>query len=538
MIQRGTSIMVIRSLILLFLIGCATHVPPIVYGPTPVTPPEKVDTVHQVTVIQDTVALLTPYAFGAKGDGIHDDADAIQAWCNYAIVHPQPLILPIGNFITSHPILLQNPVAGRFFTLHLSGILSNKSASNEYLSRITYTGRAGYALGIQLGRSIEIENISIIGQYSFPNKVTNQNIGTLKFSDWVDGSVTDSRYTPYAGISIDPNQNANGSSGGTSDVTIRNCAIKGWMVGIALTPNGVTLNDEIISITDDNIESCRVAIAIGQDQSKTISIKGLKVWASVHTILDGVTYGRGTGGGSTFCENWNVAGNCNELFNINTDRFPLSGKDIYSESLFRIGNVGSGAGANFVNCQIDFLTGAGMPAADYLISGQANFSGGCLRYYDNSQTHRLNLSNFSGVFRDMTLNNNPIITGLYGAPNPQCRFDNCHNYYANGFIAPHDTLIFFHTTPTLAIDRVNWIGSVVVPDLVAQQASVGDYIVAQPGSQGRTAYDVYLNPSLINTIVIGRITGISGDSLTLDDIGLNAQSGIGYDLMYLDKIVH
>jgi len=521
--------------LLILLCSCAVHVPQIIIGPTPVTPPVKVDTVHQVVVISDTVQVLTLYSFGAVGNGIVDDADAVQTACNYAIAHGVPLIVPIGNFILSHSILLQNATPGRFFTLHLSGILNNKSASNEYLSKFTYTARNGYAFAVQLGRSIEIENISIIGGYQFPDTITNRNIGTTTFAQWNDGSVADSRFSPYAGIVIDPSANASGSSGGTSDVTIRNCSIKQFMVGIALTPNQSTLNDEIVNITDDDIEFCRVAIAIGQDQSKTINIKGLKVWGSLCVVLDGISYGRGTGGGSVFCENWNIAGNCGSLFNLNTDRFPLSCKDIYGESIFRIGNVGSGVGANFVNCQIDFLAGTGIPKADYLISGQANFSGGCLRYYDNSQTHRLDLSSFAGMFRDMTLNNNPIITGIYGAPNPQCQFDNVHNYYGNGSISPHDTLIFFHTTPTLIIDRINWVGSVVLPDLVALQATVGDYIVAQPGAQGRGAYDPYINPSLLNTIVIGRITSISADSVTLDDVGLNAQSGIGYDLMFLLK---
>ncbi len=105
------------------------------------------------------------------------------------------------------------------------------------------------------------------------------------------------------------------------------------MVGIALTPNEQTQNDEMINIKDDDIEACRVAIAIGQDQSKTIAIEGLKVWASVYTVLDGLSYGRGTGGGSVYCDNWNIAGNVNQLFYLRTDRFPLSARNIYSESL-------------------------------------------------------------------------------------------------------------------------------------------------------------------------------------------------------------
>lgn len=534
-----------RYLILLFILGCGTVKP----TPQPIPVPvhvTKVDTTYihitkrdtqTITLFNvDTVKHLSFSDFGAAGDGNHDDADAITFACNYVIAHPQTLIAPIGNFYISHPILLQNN--GRFFTIHIAGMLSNKSSSNEYLSKITYGGKSGYAFGIQLGRSVVIENITIIGQYTFPNNVTNANIGILKFSDWVDPSITDTRNSPYAAIVIDPNQNANGGTGGTSDVTIQNCAFKYWMVGICLSPNG-TLNDEMINILEDDIEACRVAIAIGQDQSKTINIKGLKVWASCHTILDGITYGRGTGGGSVFCENWNIAGNCNELFNLYTDRFPLSCKDIYSESLFRIGNVGAGTGANFINTQIDFLTGPGMPEADYLIAGQANFYGGMLRYYDNDITHRMNLSNLGGAYRDMVFNTIPFTANLFGGINytPAPVFDNVNLYYYNGgggkkLVAPYE--IYIPLRCNISFNK-DWTAKLYRYDTPLPQMQVGDYILGASASAYRKCYDPYLNPQNITTVQIGRVVAITGDTIRLDRVGLNAPN-IGYDAIYISRM--
>jgi hypothetical protein len=463
--------------------------------------------------------------FGAVGNGRYDNADAIKNAVEYVISHPQKLIVPVGNFYTSHSIIARNPVAGRFFTLHLEGMLSNKSASNEYLSRITYGPKTGFAFGIQLGRSIVIENITILGQYTFPNSVTNKNIATLKFSDWIDPAITDSRYSPYAGISIDPYPTG---SGGTSDVVIKNCAIKQFMVGIALSPNPSTLNDEMISILDCNVEAVRVAISIGQDQSKEIHIDRLKVWGSTHTVIDGVTYGRGTGGGSVDMYGGNIAGNVNQLLNINTDRFNFTSYGLHAESLFRIGNVGNGAGANFTNCQIDFLTGAGLPAADYILLGQANFSGGMLRYYDDSQTHRLNLCGINGIFRDMTINNLPFFTGLYGM-NPAYatpRFDNIHYYYTGG----KETLTKISTT-SIVIDKKSWTGK-VTGDM--SQVKIGDYLLGSPNSTNRKYYDC--PGANCNTIQIGRVTAISGNVANVDDVGLNVPIITGYDAVYFSRI--
>ena len=532
------------QIILFFIIvGCGT------VKPTPQPIPVVVhDTIHVTTTIRDTQTItlfkidtvkhLSFSDFGAVGDGRHDDVDAITAACNYVIEHPQPLTVPFGNFYISHSILLHNN--GKYFTIKLSGLLSNKSSSDQYLSKIIYGGRSGYAFGIQYGRSIVIENVTIIGQYTFPNTVTNANIGILKFSDWIDPSITDTKNAPYAAIVIDPNQNASGSRGGTSDVTIRNCSIQQWMVGICLSPNGVTQNDEMVNILETNIGSCRVAIAICQDQSKTINIKGLKVWSSVYTVLDGFNYGAGTGGGSVFCENWNIAGNCKELFNLSTGRFPLSCKDIYSESLFRIGNVGSGVGANFINTEIDFLSYDGLPEADWLIQGQANFYGGMLRFYDSDYGHRLMLATtgyvrYPFMFRDMTLNNPPIVVGLYGIPTNYWappKFDNVFGYYTP--FTKTDTLINvqLYVAPDYKVNRSSWTATLTIPGIGAI-ARLEDYVLAEPTSTTANYYD---SPGACVTKVMGRVVMIKGDSVFLKNIGIGMSTTTPINRVYIDRI--
>ena len=187
------------------------------------------------------------------GDGRHDDIVAFETARDYVITHPAILVVPVGSYLISRPLLLQYVVNGvnKYFTIHMRVIVPNKSASATFLSNIICTYKSGFRNGMQFGRGIVIENITITGQYMLPYRVTNQNIGILRFSDWIDPSITDTRNSPYAGISIDPNLNQGGTRGGTSDVTIRNCGIIQWMVGMAISANGFTQNAEIINIIDD-----------------------------------------------------------------------------------------------------------------------------------------------------------------------------------------------------------------------------------------------------------------------------------------------
>jgi hypothetical protein len=540
--------LIMKYLLFILLLGCGTSKP--IPQPIPVV---IHDTVH-VTVTQIDTQRITRYFhdtahqvlgevsiidFGAIAGGF-DNANVFDSAIAWAITHPCVITMPVGAFYTSRPWLWQNIQNGtnRFFTIHLKGQMNNKSSSDEYLTKIIYTGKSGYAIGIQRGRSIVIENITILGQYNFPNYVNNYNIGILHFSDWIDPTITDTRNNPYAAISIDPNQNIDGSRGGTSDVTIKNCSIKNWMVGIVLSPNGVTQNDEMINILEDDIESVRICVAIGQDQSKTVNIKGLKVWSSVYTVVDGLNYGSGTGGGSVFCENWNIAGNCKELFNLSTGRFPLSCKDIYSESLYRIGYVGSGVGANFINTEIDFLSGPGMPEADYLIQGQANFYGGMLRYYDGDGGHRLNFATIGFIrigfmFRDMTISNLPITQGLYGIPTNYWyspRFDNTIEYFSGWDMSQKKDTLIIVSMANLVIDRTKWTGSANISWITP---AVNDYLLAEPTSTTATYYD---GVGYCTTKVLGRVTSVSGNTVTLDHVSINAYSGNNYGRIYIDRI--
>ena len=197
------------------------------------------------------------------------------------------------------------------------------------------------------------------------------------------------------------------------------------------------------------------------------------------------------------------------------------------------------AGFNLTNCNIDLLSGPGLPAADYIFSGgPMTWTGGMLRYYDGSFNHRMNLSQMTATFKDMTPSNYPMIIGLYayginGHPTPV--FENVNIFYGTGIMTKDfESLIRFPWIPKIVIDKANWKASFTAPPKM--DIKIGDYIMASPTNKTGHAYDKAVNPQLCSSIQIGRVISINGNDVTLDDVGLNAYSGNDYGGLYIDRI--
>lgn len=539
-------------IVVLFVSGCTQA--KIINKPVSQPPVTTHDTIHKTVSIIDTIIRLfilddtqsikkeiSVKDYFAFGDGSTDDYLPIINACNYCIANPKictTVRFPVGVYVTTKPILLQNLVNGanQFFTINLVGDVSNKPYLNSYGSSIYCKYTSGYGVGMILARGVKIQNISVIGQYTFPQSVLGNKIATLKYSEWDNGSVTDSRYLPYSGFAIDPYPMAQGGSGGSSQIEISNCTTAQWMVGIAIGCNGISLNAESINLIDDNFADVKICVAIGQDQSKDINIIRPKCWTAIHTMLDGLHYGSGTGGGSVTGYGGNIAANMYELFNVNTDRFPLAWYSLYAENLFKIGSVGSRTGTNLTNCQIDLICADGYPAPDYIISGNINFYGGMLRLYTDNPK-RLKLNNTSSMFRDMTLSSPPITRSLIGMnpdyPNP--KFDNIALYSTGKYFhEKFDTLISIPNNIKLTIDRNAWVSFASPQSSI--HANVDDYILGAPAGGYSYAYDTALNKMINPTKQIGRVTKISGDSLYLNDVGLDVHTGDQYDQIYISRI--
>jgi len=149
------------------------------------------------------------------------------------------------------------------------------------------------------------------------------------------------------------------------------------VAGIAISPNGKTQNAENIFIDNCNINVTKSAIAIGQDQSRSLSCRNLNVYAAKYAI-DCTHYGPkpGTAVGT---------GNCPSIFNANIGPVQSifstyssgSGASIdgmYCENTRSIGVLGGGGsqdGYSFNGCAFNLVALQSKPAPNYHLANLA-----------------------------------------------------------------------------------------------------------------------------------------------------------------------
>ena len=526
--------------------------------------------------------------FGALGDGIHDDWHAIQFAVDYVISHrhlPRTLYFPEGTYPISQPLILSSYLKDnyQFFCINLKGATPAKATSSYYSSKIVARFNDKFAIGLQRARTCIIENLAIMGQFSFPNKLTALQICTLKFDEWQDGKSRDNKNSPYAGIVIDPfceselldpkNQYPGMNSfykgtgqGGTSGIQIKECSVKNFIVGIMVTPNPHTANAEISDIIDCNIDYNKVGIAFGQDQTKENHIIRLKCWGGTHTIYDGVHYGKGYSS-SPYIDGMNIAGAVNQLIQADISRFPTYIMNVFAEALFRIGSITGNASAHIINCQFNFISIVkGFPTPDYYIyGGNISFEGTMLRLYTENNNFRLKLSNCNSTFVNGVTNCPPLITNIanygigyqtpsfenvttYTSPtsviNPQNKITNTNKLVYNKEVIYPGTTYEWHSAPyfpkykitysdnyerlvdlgksTVHLDKTTWTAYFVLNHQFINRIKINDYIVSNGCWPTQHYYDKSLNDSPDPTIVFGKVTDIINDTIKLDQVSIDA----------------
>jgi hypothetical protein len=223
------------------------------------------------------------------------------------------------------------------------------------------------AIIIQCGRAVRIENLAITGKNTWVSQQTVTLDTLYDDSSFLAAGVTDnSRHAPYAGICIDPFCSPkpadsypgldafyipSGSGGsGSSSISIERCFIHGFVVGIAISPNGITQNAENIAIDACTISSTKSSIAICQDQSRHVTCRNLAA-VSTRYVIDCTHYGKGSGP-------------CPSIFGANIG---------YAKTIFSTFSFGAGAVIDGLYCEVvlslgvlgggDLLTGTCSTAA-------------------------------------------------------------------------------------------------------------------------------------------------------------------------------
>ncbi|MCA1469232.1 hypothetical protein I6F09_15155 [Bradyrhizobium sp. IC3195] len=259
--------------------------------------------------------------FGAVGDGIADDTEAIQMAIDCAIYEPAvpgTVLLPAGRYRVRKTLHIG--YGNRFSTLTLLGETFQHATGREATnSLIEPSFHDSPCINVQGGRRVHIRRLALRG--------VNHDYLTSKYdlipdrtnrASWFGDSVqflANNRTAPYAGIAIDAYAGKPGKfsyppvhypaySGITtqyeknfsSHVFIEDCQINGFGVGIIVQPSHVpdASNGDFLTIRDCDISYNVTGVALTQSDARCNNIENCRIHFC-HTALDGVNFGNGRG---------------------------------------------------------------------------------------------------------------------------------------------------------------------------------------------------------------------------------------------------
>lgn len=373
---------------------------------------------------------------GAKGDGVTDDYQAIQNAINYCITNNiRTLYFPVGVYFISKPLIIKG--SENFTCLNLLG------ETHVWQSAPGSTIRCGFndtfAIGLQLNKSSIIQGLTIIGKFQ-PQQT---NFWSTPFDKWGSGA-RDSRYSPYAGIVIDPFTNTKGvpsdggypglssyygkspnaGTGGSTGVRIIDCVINNFVIAVCLSPNGETQNNEEVVINYLEASNCKTVVSGGQSQEKNNQLSHYSTWGGTHTVFSQGVYGSPGHAGNWNSDHGNLAGGVVQFIqSIATAWFPSHHDQIFAESLGQIGTVTTQMNVHFSNSHIDFQEttyGIGYQPIVYA-RGMVKFENCVLRYY-NGAIPGYPIIIDGGIYENVTFGGLPVDTSSF-AEFYNCNYD-------------------------------------------------------------------------------------------------------------------
>jgi hypothetical protein len=320
--------------------------------------------------------------FGAFGDGVTDDTKAIQDAINYLLGHPntnRQLYFPGGTYKIINSLFILKIVNSSpnqphydFVGLEICG---EKPSSNlpgqDTILAPTFNDKP--AIVLQSVQGVTIKDIAIRGKndYSQSLKASDNFKALLDDSTFVVNGCRDNRYSPYAGICIDPyfpsvpdTERYPGQSsyyiisGGTSSsITIEGCLINGFVTGIVLAPNGATNHAAKVLIKECIFEFNKVSVAICQASADHVILQNIASFGN-HFFVSTLDYGSKLGT-APFINGANVSAT-KYLFHIGTTYGLTSIVSLYAKNTLSMGYISPGYSsvnmpATFVGCQFEFM---------------------------------------------------------------------------------------------------------------------------------------------------------------------------------------
>jgi hypothetical protein len=374
--------------------------------------------------------------FGALGDNTADDTLSLQKSIDCIIKNPgcgAHLFIPAGRYKTTKGLLAFKDVNAdgvpESVNIRISGSIGAYIGDN-FESVISCQHSDNFGLAIQRGKGCIVENLNFIG----PNQLNYSQASAYNpaSSYKINANIRDNQYSPFAGIVLDPfHSNVVGadrypgfesyyanivSNGGSTDCKFYHCAVSGFYVGIILTPNYGTQNNESHLFDGIWLSNCRDGFVTTNSQERQTRCTNFKIWNTVRTCFR--TYGYGAGRGDVpAIDNLNVAGNIYELFFLigTGGYFPhLRFKNIHAESFRRIG-VLHGITAEVADSHFNIIPAAGgFTVPDwFVLVYRIKFTNCVIVSYDGGFRMPLNIC--SGVSNGMVEFDNCYISNQFAA---------------------------------------------------------------------------------------------------------------------------
>jgi pectate lyase-like protein len=512
--------------------------------------------------------------FGAiAGDG-GDDQPAIQKavdFCTahgnqYSTVHFGP-----GIYLIARPIILYKwNGTYAFHSTNLEGESSFwESSGNGTIIQCTFKDK--FAIGIQLGKGNRISRLRITGGFKPPFK-DKYSFYQMSFGDFRDPSCRDTDFSPYAAIVIDPFSNSaaqlptdggypgyaswyrgNGSWSGSTGIGIEDVSINGFVVGVCSSPNAFTRNAELTNINKIQFSDTKLCISGSQDQEKGNVVTNLGCWGVTHTIFATGLYGAHTPG-NWYVENANIAGFVNRfVYNLQNGYFGSHFRNIFAESLGRLGAIFSHQGTTFESSELGFAY-YNIEAGQYL-SPQIDCSGvtfiGCnFRMYGTFLPVTIHgSSTFDGCsfeavpFADYAGHDYPTFVNTFVQFN-QCPLGisgsrtilpaeawQCHAYGQNTITSGAAALTTDNAAPAVAYP-IDLMGGPTLLHITVQDGIRSAMIGLTPDAAGRVRKgDVICpDPDDESQGIMGAVTAVTADNFTLSYIPSWVKEGRKYYL--------
>lgn len=304
-----------RHFLWIFLfVSCATQQQIPTSTPCPACPPPIIvkihDTIPKIIYIKDSTSSLgLNLSFGTYADGSHDDYPVIQANIDRGLLAGIIQYYLPNPHLISKGLLFKDPAGIQLISVELNG-----EGTGYAKTWITCSDKLGFAIDFEIVKGARINGITVVGPNTIMNTYSQFDILKNPNSTFITPGCSNLPTAPNAGFAID--FYGNGSKSGSTDVIFKNCTARNFVVGYAISTNGVSQNGEAIGIIDSWGDHCKAVVATGQSQTRTVFLDNLKSWGGSEYIIDCRSYGNGTGCPPSV-DRINVAGGNRHFCNLN-----------------------------------------------------------------------------------------------------------------------------------------------------------------------------------------------------------------------------